>query len=97
MEAPGIRRMASIVRGMAHWNLTSLSKALSRANALSLTKEDLWFPRAIICVMSFSLSSSEIGVSGYDAPLLMMSLMFCHCGWCWRRGAMTLMGLNSAP
>lgn len=47
--------------------------------------------------MSASLSSSEIGLRGYDAPSVMIDFIVGQCWWCLSSGSSVDQCLNSDP
>ena len=47
--------------------------------------------------MSVMRVSSSIGERGYLAPLVRMSCMMVHRGWCWKRGRSVEGERNSEP
>ena len=96
-QAWGIFGIDSICMGIAHWAATSLSNDFDRAALFSSTFADWWFPRRIMCWMSFNLSSSVIGSRWYIAPLDRISSTLDHCGWRWRSGFIVVVGRNSDP
>ena len=95
--APGIRGMLVGSKGIAQWWLTSFEKTLFSAVAFSGSSADLLFPRSNMKVMSDSLSSSEIGLSGYEAPSVMIVLIAGQCWWYFSNGSSVDQCLNSEP
>ena len=79
--APGMSGTEEGKSGMAHCDLTSFWNALKRANLFAFRTVDWWLPRLRWNLMSSSLSFSEMSLSGYFAPWVMMFLIMSQFGW----------------